>query len=720
MTGESRVTNHQSRRSGSRSHTRLRAHILRDAGRDLFVARGLHRVRRPALGGRPQCGGIAKHLGEWDQRPYDADRPLLLDTFDAAPARVQIADHVAHVLLLDLDARPACPRLQNNLGMAILAPAAGLPDVAPLGLRALANGFLVCDLRPADVGLHAELPQHAVDNDLQVQLAHAGDQGLTSFLVETDLERGVFLGQLGQRGTELLFVGLRLGFDGHGNDRFGELHRFQYDGMVLVAQGVAGRRVAQADGGDYVAGGGLRNVLPVVGMHLQDTADQFLLAFIRIVDIGARGEGSGVHTEVGQLADIGVCDDLEGERGEGFVRIRTALRRCPLPGRIAPFHSVLVHRGRQVIDDGIQQRLHALVAERRSGQHRHQFSGQRPQPQPTLDVRFRERVPLEVFRGEVVVHLRRSLDQFLVPLFGQFADLGGDLGLIGTGPPVVQVEDGLHADQVDDTLEAVLSPDRQLNGYGIRAETLADHADGAEEVRPRAVHLVDVEDARDAIAVRLPPDGLRLRLYALHRAQDDDRAVQDAQRSFHLHGKVDVAGRIDDVDALVAPDAGGGGGGDGDPPLAFLHHPVHRRRTFVHLADPVHPSRVEQDALGRRRLARVDVGDDADVPNFVERYGFRYALSLRVCLTTGNAQTPCSLQPFGAYPRASSLHRPARPRHPGPRRSACPSSSACLFAPAHTRPASVVRARAAAQAALRSAPDMSPRPRAGAGPRAPA
>src|SRR2546426_8865037 len=102
-------------------------------------------------------------------------------------------------------------------------------------------------------------------------------------------------------------------------------------------------------------------------------------------------------------------------------------------------------------------------------------------------------MPLEVFRGEVVVHLRRSLDQFLVPLFGQFADLGGDLGLIGTGSQVVQGEDGIHADQVDDTLEAVLSPDRQLNGYGIRAETLADHSDGAEEVRPRTRRLFYVE-----------------------------------------------------------------------------------------------------------------------------------------------------------------------------------------------------------------------------------
>src|SRR3989475_9658581 len=262
-------------------------------------------------------------------------------------------------------------------------------------------------------------------------------------------------------------------------------------------------------------------------------------------------------------------------------------------------------------------------------------------------------MPLEVFRSEVVVHLRRSLDQLLGPLFGRCAALGGDLGLIGTGPQVVQVEDGLHADQVGDTLEAAPSPNRQLNGYGIRAETLADHADGAEEVRPRAVHLIDIEDAGDTIAVRLPPDCLRLRLDALNRAHDDDRAVQDAQRSFHLDGKVNVTGRIDDVDAMVAPDAGGGGGGDGDPPLTLLHHPVHRRRAFLHLADPVHPSPAEQDALGRRRLARVDVGDDADVPNFVERYGLPHARSLRVCLTTGNAQTPCSLQPCGAYPRAS-------------------------------------------------------------------
>src|SRR3712207_8876909 len=40
----------------------------------------------------------------------------------------------------------------------------------------------------ADVGLDLELAPHAVDEDLQVELAHPGDDGLAGLLVEADLE----------------------------------------------------------------------------------------------------------------------------------------------------------------------------------------------------------------------------------------------------------------------------------------------------------------------------------------------------------------------------------------------------------------------------------------------------------------------------------------------------------------------------------------------------
>ncbi len=61
------------------------------------------------------------------------------------------------------------------------------------------------------------------------------------------------------------------------------------------------------------------------------------------------------------------------------------------------------------------------------------------------------------------------------------------------------------------------------------------------------------------------------------------------------------------------PDAGRRGGGDGDAALLLLLHPVHRGCALVDLTDLVVDAGVEQDPLGRRGFARVDVGHDPDV-----------------------------------------------------------------------------------------------------------
>ena len=66
--------------------------------------------------------------------------------------------------------------------MAVLAAAAGLPDVAALAVGRPGERFLVGDLRLADARLDAELALQAVDDDLEVQLAHAGDDDLAGLL----------------------------------------------------------------------------------------------------------------------------------------------------------------------------------------------------------------------------------------------------------------------------------------------------------------------------------------------------------------------------------------------------------------------------------------------------------------------------------------------------------------------------------------------------------
>ena len=137
--------------------------------------------------------------------------------------------------------------------------------------------------------------------------------------------------------------------------------------------------------------------------------------------------------------------------------------------------------------------------------------------------------------------------------------------------------------------------------------------DGGEEVGADAVHLVDEADAGDAVLVGLAPDGLGLGLDAGDGVEHGDGAVEHPQRALDLDGEVDVAGRVDDVDPVVLPVAGGGRGGDGDPPLLLLDHPVHGGGALVDLADLVVPAGVVEDPLGRRGLARVDVGHDPDV-----------------------------------------------------------------------------------------------------------
>ena len=136
------------------------------------------------------------------------------------------------------------------------------------------------------------------------------------------------------------------------------------------------------------------------------------------------------------------------------------------------------------------------------------------------------------------------------------------------------------------------------------------------EVGADAVHLVDEADTRHAVLVGLTPDGFGLRFDAGNRVEHGDGAVEHAQRALDFSGEIDVARRIDDVDAVIAPEAGRRSRCDGDAALLFLLHPVHDGGAFVDFADLVRNSGVEQDPFRRGRLAGIDVRHDADVPRF--------------------------------------------------------------------------------------------------------
>ena len=126
--------------------------------------------------------------------------------------------------------------------------------------------------------------------------------------------------------AQLVLVGLGLGLDGHVDHGLGELERLEQDRVPRVAQGVAGRGVLQPHGGHDVAGEDGVFVLAVVGVHLQDAARRAPCGPLVELTIGRPlGQGARVDAEVGELADVGVGHDLEGQRGEGLGVVGVAL-----------------------------------------------------------------------------------------------------------------------------------------------------------------------------------------------------------------------------------------------------------------------------------------------------------------------------------------------------------------------------------------------------------
>ena len=181
---------------------------------------------------------------------------------------------------------------------------------------------------------------------------------------------------------------------------------------------------------------------------------------------------------------------------------------------------------------------------------------------------------------------------------------------------------------VDDRLEhevdveAGLGRDRHRL-RGVEADDVLDLLLDPVGLGGRQVDLV--QDRHDLVArvERLIDVGERLRLDPLARVDHQERALAGGERARHLIGEVDVAGRVHQVEdvglavlgAVFEPD---GLGLDGDAALAL---DVHR---IEHLLDHLalgHGPGLLDEPVGERRLAVVDMGDDGEVADVVDRVG---------------------------------------------------------------------------------------------------
>ena len=84
---------------------------------------------------------------------------------------------------------------------------------ARLAVGRLGQRLAVDDLGTADVGVDAVLSSQPVDDDVEVELAHAANDRLPGLCVLVDVEGGILVGQLLEPEVQLLALGLRLRLD---------------------------------------------------------------------------------------------------------------------------------------------------------------------------------------------------------------------------------------------------------------------------------------------------------------------------------------------------------------------------------------------------------------------------------------------------------------------------------------------------------------------------
>ena len=141
-----------------------------------------------------------------------------------------------------------------------------------------------------------------------------------------------------------------------------------------------------------------------------------------------------------------------------------------------------------------------------------------------------------------------------------------------------------------------------------QVEGLVEHPARA---RFLAVDLVDHDDRAQAVLERLLGHEAGLRHRAVHRIDQQQHGVDHRQHALDLAAEVGVPGRVDDVDAVLAPADRRVLGEDGDAALALEVVRVHD--AIGHDLARVERVRLLEQLVDQRGLAVVDVGDDRDL-----------------------------------------------------------------------------------------------------------
>ena len=439
-----------------------------------------------------------------------------------------LGNGTAHNLVDKLVALTAFIGFDTKLNMAVLTLTTRLTGVLGVDFGIRSDCFLIGNLRSAYVGFNLKFTKKSVHNDFKVKLTHTRDDCLTGFLVRPCSEGGVFLGEFCQSKRHLFLTRFGLRFDSQIDNGIGEFHGFENYGIGVVTKSIACGGVLKTYRRRNIAAIANLKILPVVGVHLENTSHTLFFALGSVENGGTRLYHTGVNSKEAKLTYEGVGSDFERQSGKRLVVSRFSV--CFLAGvGIGSLYGGDIKGRRHVVNYCVEQLLNTLVLIGSTADYGYYLIVYCADAKTSFNFLNGDFLTFEVLVHDLFILLGNCLQKLISVLGSQILHVVGNLFDSHILAQIIVIDVGLHFNEVDYSSECVFRTDRELNRNRIGFKAIFHHLHYVEEVGAHNVHFVYISHSGNLILVRLTPYRFRLGLNAAFSAEYGNRAVKHSQ-----------------------------------------------------------------------------------------------------------------------------------------------------------------------------------------------
>ena len=342
--------------------------------------------------------------------------------------------------------------------MSVLSTTAGLFRIFVFLIDRLRKTLFVSNLRCTHISLYLVLTKQTVNDDLQMQLTHTCDDGLTRLVIRVCTERRIFFSKFCQSFTHLTLTSLGLRLDRQFDNRLWEFHGFQNNRMLLITNSITGCSDLKPYCRSNITGIYFIQLCSLVGMHLQDTSHTLFLVLCRIQHIGTGVDRSGIHTEECQFADKRIGHDLECQCGERLLIGRMSLHLVAVAVHTLDRRDIC--RRRHELQNSIQKLLNTFIPVCGTTAYRYCRTLTRTTAQRRFQLIYRRLLALQIHHGKVVIQLTDLLYQFIMIEFSVIRHILRDICDRDIFSLIIIINIGFHLKKIDDSLKLVFLTDR--------------------------------------------------------------------------------------------------------------------------------------------------------------------------------------------------------------------------------------------------------------------